>query len=395
MLDDVTRREVEPFSFFSQHASAIPGLGGDERSPDPNYCFHTPYHEYRTGAVIFTVNLAEARASYGELALRVHAFRPDSGENATLVAGNRIPLDDLNLPTLEISVRFSAVPGVLYALFGYFSEPGNLRAAGLTIFAEERGSDNPADFVSSEMARSLFEGKPIDNASRMIADRPPLFVLPLSQPMTAGQLASAEYRNSWPEIGEGVDPAIRWRQAYALQAVEAYGMLQEGASGLLVASEDMPIGGVLRSHGASVTEWRIVPGESTMDEVTGIDLSVPSGSSMNIERLTGQFDFLIALTNANWFRSKDQVFKFVTSMLRHVLRGGVAVFLFDHVNVQDSRRVQPGGAPDFPVYRTDIQQLAIRIIAHGSSVAQLKFADTTDSDEATGVSRPYGFVVRR
>ena len=172
-------------------------------------------------------------------------------------------------------------------------------------------------------------------------------------------------------------------------------MLQEGASGLLVASEDMPIGGVLRSHGASVTEWRIVPGESTMDEVTGIDLSVPSGSSMNIERLTGQFDFLIALTNANWFRSKDQVFKFVTSMLRHVLRGGVAVFLFDHVNVQDSRRVQPGGAPDFPVYRTDIQQLAIRIIAHGSSVAQLKFADTTDSDEATGVSRPYGFVVRR
>jgi len=395
MLDDVTRREVEPFSFFSQHASAIPGLGGDERSPNPDYCFHTPYHEYRPGVVIFTVNLAEARASYGELALRVHAFRPDSGENATLVAGNRMPLDGVNVPTLEISVRFSAVPGVLYALFGYFSEPANLRAAGLTIIAEERGNDNPADFVSAETTRSLFEGNAIDDASRVIADGPPHFFLPLSQPMTAGQLASAEYRDSWPEVGTGADPAIRWRQAYALQAVQAYGMLQQGTSGLLVASEDMPIGRVLRSYGGSLTEWRILPGESTIDEVMGMDLSLPSGSPVNIERLTGQFDFLIALTKANWFRSKDQFLTFVTSMLRHVLRGGLAVFLFDHVNTQDSRQGRPGGSPDFPAYRTDIQQLAIRIIAHGSSVAQLKFADPTDSDEAKGVSRPFGFIVRR
>ena len=116
---------------------------------------------------------------------------------------------------------------------------------------------------------------------------------------------------------------------------------------------------------------------------------------MNIERLTGQFDFLIALTRANWFRRKDQFFNFVTSMLRHVLRGGVAVFLFDHVNTQDSRQGRPNGVPDFPVYRTDIQQLAIRVIAHGSSVAQLKFADPADSDEAKGVSRPFGFIVRR
>ena len=116
---------------------------------------------------------------------------------------------------------------------------------------------------------------------------------------------------------------------------------------------------------------------------------------MNIERLTGRFDFLIALTKANWFRSKEQFFKFVTSVLRHILRGGVAVFLFDHVNAQDSRRGRPGDAPDFPVYRADIQQLAIRIIAHGSNVAQLKFADPTDSDEAKGVSRPFCFIVRR
>src|SRR3954449_4167496 len=109
MTEQVMRREIEPFSFFLQHASAIPGLGGPNPGPDPNYCFHTPYHEYLPGIVIFRATLLEARASHGELALRVHAFRPESGQNASLVAGARMPLDQLGGESLDVAVRFAAL----------------------------------------------------------------------------------------------------------------------------------------------------------------------------------------------------------------------------------------------------------------------------------------------
>jgi hypothetical protein len=396
MTENVSTRDIEPFSFFWQHASAIPGLGGTDRSPDPNYCFHTPYHEYRPGIVMFRATIIGAKACYGELAMRVHAFRPDSGFDASLVAGSRTPLNDLDGSNLEIAVRVTAVPGVLYALYGYFSEPSDLEAAGLSIVAEELGGDSPEDYISSDAARSLFEAASVDMPNRLMADNPPRFAHPVSQPLTIGQLESAEYLRSWSQIPVvPSDQPSRWRQAYALQALEGYGILREGATGLLIAPERLPISAALQGRGCLVTD--IVMGSSPRSEARA-DASARAESVMaaaDIETIRGRFDFLVAISSTEWFADKAGFFGFASAALRQVLRGGIAIILFDYatdVTRRSELPIPPGG---FHPHRGEIEQLAMRIISHGSDVAQLSFADGIGNNRAISPTCPFGLIVRR
>jgi hypothetical protein len=392
MTEHVSTRELEPFSFFWQHASAIPGLGGADRSPDPNYCFHTPYHEYRPGIVIFRAAIIAAKARYGELAVRVHAFRPDSGLDASLVAGNRTPLDELDGSNLEIAVRVAAVPGVQYALFGYFSEPSDLEAAELSILAEELGGDSPDDFISSDTSRSLFEAISVDMPNRLMADNPPHFAHPVSQPLTIGQLESTEYVKNWRQIPVvHDDPAWRWRQAYALQALDAYAMLRDGARGLMIASERLPVSTIIQAHGCLLTDV-IMGGENRVRPDSNTPpLKKALLSPTDIDMIGGQFDFTIAISATEWFADKAAFFGFVSAALRQILRGGIAVFVFDYA-VDASGSTRDGG---FVPHRGEIEQLAMRIISHGSDVAQLSFADGIGSNRTLMDTCPFGFIVRR
>jgi hypothetical protein len=391
-----SRREIEPFSFFFGHASAIPGLGGADRGPDPNYCFHTPYYEYLPGILLFRVTLVGAKASYGELALRIHAFRPKSGLDASLVAGARSPLTGLNGDDLEIIVRVGVVPGVEYALYGYFSEASDLRASGLTVTVEECGGDSPDDFVSSETARSLFESAAIGTHHRLIADEAPRFACPVSQPLTAGQLAAAEYQQSWPELPDDHDGrALRWRQAFALQALQTYGMLREGAAGLLMVGEPLPVAAMVRAQGCSLAEARAVNNAAPIAMDSHPRHAVRTIAPAEIGTMGGQFDFLVAITVPDWFVDKRSFFRFVIGALRLLLRGGVGVFLFDFASDRARQPLELKGASGHVPDRCEIEQLAMRIISHGSDVAQLSFGDGIDVNAPIGEICPFGLIVRR
>jgi hypothetical protein len=395
VADNRTQRAIEPFSYFPRHASAISGLGGPDTSPDPNYCFHTHYQEFKPGVVLLRAKLSGARATEGELAVRVHAYRPNSALDVSLVAGSRTPLNGLDGSDLEIAIRVAAIPGVQYALFGYFSEPSDLVATGLSIVVDELGGDNPEDFISADTARSLFEAASVDMPNRLLADIAPNFVYPVSQSLTVGQIESVEYRGSWPEIPEDGTAVRRWRQAFALQALEAYGMLRTGASGLLVREDGLPVAAAIQAHGCSLVEIQIA-------HIAG---SRPEGSDQNdahrqmapadMVNLRGQFDFAVAISSPQWFTDKAAWFNFVVAVVRQVLRGGISVILFDYAaGVTDEFDV--GAAQDgFRPRKGDIEQLAMRIISHGSDVAQLSFADGTGTNRAVATVCPFGFIVRR
>jgi len=393
MREHVSKRELEPFSFWP-YSSAIPGLGGEERSPDINYCFHTLYDEYQPGTVIFTVTVHGAIASYGELAIRAHAFQPDSGRDASLVAGNRTPLEDLSGVDLQIRVRVGAVPGVQYALFGYLSEASDLRACGLSVSVEEKGGENLENYVNSDTARSLFATTPVDMPARLMADELPGFAFPVSQAMTADQISSPEYFGCWPEIPNyHGNPAMRWRQAYAVQALRVYGMLVHGANGVVIAPMLLPLVSVIRKHGCSVENLRIVS-QLSCSEGSDPD-EFASVLATEIGKPASQLDFAVAFIAPDWFLDKAAFGDFVMSTLRSILRGGIAIFLFDYAPDDPSDMASEAHATGFLPHRNDIEQLALRVISHGSEVAQLNFAQGRDTGRSLTYPRPFGLIVRR
>jgi hypothetical protein len=390
MVDDRTTQEIEPFSYFPTHASAIGGLGGPESGPDPNYCFHTPYLEYRPGVVLVKVRLSSARATEGELAIRVHAYRPDSAFDIALVAGTRVPLVGLDGSDVEVTIRIAAIPNVQYALYGYFSEASDLSAARLSILAEEVGGDGLEDFVSMDMARSLFETASVDFPNRLMADDEPRFAHPVSQPMTTGQIASAEYVRGWPSIPvDGCDHSRRWPQVFALQVLLSFGMLGEGPSGLLMAGSDLPIADTIRARGGLLTELLIRT--ALVSDSDGGGQRADAILASDVETIGGQFDFVAAITQADWFACKSDFFTFITVTLRRLLRGGIAVFLFDYDTDADRQCARPVGQGGFSPRRGEIEQLALRIISHGSDVAQLSFPEGIGTMDVC----PFGLIVRR
>jgi hypothetical protein len=111
-------------------------MGGEARSPDPRYCFHTPYVDVRPGRPILNSNSLGSKIRR-DLSLRVHAFRPESGENASLAAAGRINVATDDMRDLVVRVRFGALRDVKYAFYGHFFEDGEIFAKDIKIFLDE------------------------------------------------------------------------------------------------------------------------------------------------------------------------------------------------------------------------------------------------------------------
>jgi len=391
MADGSKGREIEPFSYFPGHASAIIGLGGSELGPDPRYCFHTQYQEYRPGTVLFRIRISDARATVGELGIRVHGYRPNSELEIVLVAGARMPLENLGGEDIESVLRIAAIPDVHYAIYGFFSEASDLRASRLTIFADELGGEEGEDFVSDDTMRSLFGVTVTDSPNRLIADGPPTFARPISQFMTGAQLRSVEYQCDWSDVaGQVHDQVARWEQLFALQTLKTYGFLQNGAGGLVVMNEHRPMTDVLQNRGCLIREVGVQNGVPADPNWAG--RKVIDGDEL--DQISGQFDFLIAITNPWWFRGKDDIFGFTMAALRKVLRGGLAVFVFA---ADIGTEFQPKPEAESLAYLpriVDIEQLVLRIIGHGSEVAQLNFSGIDELGAPEGIC-PFGLIVRR
>lgn len=350
---------LDPFGYFLDQASAIPGMGGQHASPDPRYCFHTPYAERKAGQFRLVVRLGGVNVRFGQLTVRIHAFRPGVDLDISLAAANRIELDEVG-DTVELSVNALAIPDVHYAAYGYFSEPSDLSADDLSVVVFEMGDEDAGSFVQPDELRSTFAAAAPPQASHMTIAAEADFADPGSQPCTRAQTGSEAYRSAWPEAFLDLsDEQDRWSRRVALQALAAGGFLRQGARGLVIDGHCAELPAVLAGAGCQV----IVAGASQDGPNAG-------EADLQLEQLAegARLDFAISMDIIDDLPDHRAVAAHVQAVMKCLLRGGAGLFLF---------RARVDGRPSdgtFAMTPQDISRLALSVLSHGSEVVQMNYA---------------------
>jgi len=358
-------REIDPFSYYSSHASAIRGLGGPGLSPNPLYCLHTDYLDIRPGPAKFELQLQNVRASFGELILCVHALRPHTGENASLVAGTRVDVTTDQALDLRAVVAFSVLPKVQYALYGYFLNGSDIRADGLKVLLQEFDGD-VEDYV--EPPRSILamvqQKREVRPANALIHVVAPRLVAPVSQDFTWIQLGELKASR----LGETADD---WAEALCLNALNAYGVKVPALEGVVVGPCSERFSKALVDNDFALREVAADP--------------VPPANS-------GLFgDFMVWPQGLGILEDARARWEMVKGWFGRLKIGGMGVM---------TCRYRPGDIPTAnasvpEVTQNEIGRWALRLIGEGYSVAPLAFSSREDLVlDAEGLAR-FAIIARR
>ncbi len=358
-------REIDPFDYWASHSSAIAGLGGIERSPDPRYLFHTRYHAVRAGRARFVVRLSEVRASYGELSIRVHAWKPDSASDVSLVSGARILLHGESDAEVTLPVEFAAQKHVVYALYGYLSEDSDVTAQALQVAIDEPAA---SDDLLPEPPRSVLA------ASRGTVDARPANALlhhgrvdtdhPVSQSCTVEQaVALGLLTTGFPGRyrARDADTAIaRWSETLCLKALTAYGATDAGLEGLVVgpfAAE--PLRDLARRASLTRLDGGPPPPQASGDFFDFVLIPDEQAVAPDATSAAGE----------RWAT--------IEGWLTRLKIGGLAVVGLRYRPDGDlASDVAAAGAP--ALSRNEIGQWSLRLIGSGYSVAPIAFAPAAE-----------------
>lgn len=363
-------REIDPFSYFFDHASAIGGFGGNRRSPDPQYCFHTHYVEVRPGQASYQLKLSGALASQGELTVRVHAYKPSTGGNATLVAGSRLYLGAEERSELTVTVKFVALRDVNYAFYGYFTDNSDISAEKVEVFLDEPEDgasiyvEPPRSIMALELGAS--ETRP---ANALIHYGSPTLSIPVSQDCTFSQLADMEVAS------DSIDDALEvWRKSVTLTALRAYEVLVPGLHGLLLG----PLG--------QRVETAILNAGMIFDHGNALPLPNPSSELF--------YDFILWPDQHEVTGTPETRFAAISAWLGRLKIGGVAVlglrYRADASIVSSTLAMETG-----LLSRNEIGQWALRLIGAGYSVAPLSFVAPHDRVIGSDGLASFILIVRR
>ena len=373
------KRIIEPFVYFPTHASAIKGLGGANRSPDPNYCFHTHYFEYRPGEVIIHVTLTRARATAGELSIRIHGYRPQHPElGIKLIAAERADLSRSVSGDHVILVHFHAIPGVHYAAYGFFSESSDLTAESVDIVAEERGGDDLENYLEGAAPPTLLDAANLSGVNALISNHRATLEYPTSQACTPSQLHSSLMQDAVPGL-TAANELEQWKSVFAARALQIYGLLQSGATGLIIGDAPEPLVRHLKSNRCLIDFVR----EESDETVAPL-----------LPKSLGHFDFILCLNSSAFTRRYGGMTPLIDKIIQRLLSGGWAIILCD-LNPSSYPEAGDGLPPTVSEVTVDnMKQWALRLIGHGCSVAQLNFPSAGDVFEARD-SVPFGLIIQR
>jgi hypothetical protein len=363
-------REVDPFEYWESHSSAIDGLGGLERSPDPRYCFHTRYHEVREGRARFVLQLTGVRASFGELSMRVHAWKPDTDSNISLVSGARMMLHAEEGGNLELPVYFAPQKGVLYALYGYLSEDSDVTAQALHVAIDEpedtgeQFPEPPRSILAMDEAAS--ETRP---ANALLHYGRTQIQHPVSQSCTRDQIAELKVN----EREDGDRLLELWSEVACLNALTTYGAVHSGLEGLVAGARSA-------DYGEHLATWASI--------VRQTDGSPPSRMNADF------YDFILMPGGHEAGGSARERWEAVEDWLARLKIGGVAALGLRYR--PDSDLVSSSDTSDARMLsRNEIGQWVLRLIGKGYSVAPLAFAPIADlAVDRQGLAR-FVMIVRR
>ena len=363
-------RDVDPFCYFASHASAIRGYGGENRSPDPQYCFHTHYLDVRPGTARYELRLKGASASQGQLTVRVHAYKPSTGANATLVAGARLELGTDGPEDLSVSVRFHALREVQYAFYGFFSEYSDLAVEGFSVVLDEPEGQEDDYFEPPVSAMQGDDGpREVRPANALIHYEPLERDWPVSQDCTWGQLSELE------EAGSASVEVLqsRWREGICLSAMPVYGAVISGLDGWVIGAVSPSF-----HHHFDGSPYSVRFIGNQLDRIAREEFA----------------DFLLWPEGPLDSLGVDDRWALVQAWLGQLKLGGLAVIglRYRHLDRLVSSSL---AAEHSEMSRNEIGQWALRLIGNGFSVAPLAYAD--DNDLAVGEDRlaAFALIIRR
>jgi len=349
-------REIDPFSYFWDHASALPGFGGTRRSPDPQYCFHTHYEIIRPGRATYMIRLHGVTASQGELTVRVHALRQTPGANATLVAGSRLEMQvEVGKRDLVASVSFHAVRDVTYAFYGFFSEYSDISAERIEVLLDEPEGEEEA-YV--EAPRSILARDDVETdvrpANALIHAGPVSLEHPVSQDCTWRQLVQMDDSIAF---GAQDDELIaRWREQICLAALPAYGVTPIPIDGWLIGSASEGMRTALKASNFVVWEREALS---------------PTPNSREFA------DFIVSPAGFPSLETAEARWALFNSWIQCLKVGGVAAIGLRHA--PSTRPVSSAlAADDGPLVANEIGRWVLRLIGMGFSTAPLAFAPVSE-----------------
>ena len=391
-------RTLDPFGFLVGQGSAIRPLGGEVRSPDPRYVFHTPYVEFRPGRVVFTIRFDRLQASFGELRVNINAHIPGSGRDAIFVTSSRLLLEDKQAMESGLAISILAVAGATYAAYGLCADGTDAQAAGLSVTAEEVRSGEVARSEQPLPPTRLGSTAMLQASARLVDDKAPSFRDPVSQPMTASQLTEPEYRRWLAGLPRDTgDDRARWQLAFIAQTLDRYGMLREGGRGITLGREGAKLASIMAAAGCEAVMASLPSTTTTLDfawnniicaplYAVSIEDGAPSGVPLLISNDAAErsgFDFLWSIGFAGLGHAAGHRAAFLDELMAVLRPGGYAVHMFELAASDDSAKNA--------LTRPAVERLAVTLISRGFSVAQLNFSGITH-DSATV---PFGLIVRK
>lgn len=360
-MSEAPLREIDPFDYFVDHASAIAGQGGQMLSPDPRYCFHTHYYPVRPGPAVYHLKLSGVRSTMGELAAHVHAHRADGTSDVLFVAGTRMEIGPHKGEEISLSVRFRAVRDVHYAFYGFFTEASDLMASDLRITLEELEDEDLErdplleDVPTSPLAdRAL--GSSASQASALVLGRPASLDVPVSQDCTERQLRMREFQaEAYDRMPIGEATRL-WSEIVCRQALVVYSAAHAGVKGLELGGGSALLAAFCDDRGMSLrsSDWRVEQGLDVLAE-------------------EGHFDFLVSSIDLAAVDEAGARYAALVTILSRLLVGGLGLVCIRYVpDTALPSSTTMSAAPQLT--RNEIGQWVLRLIGSGFSAAPLAFA---------------------
>ncbi len=317
------------------------------------------YNDVRPGPARYVIHLDGVKASHGELTLRVHAFRPPDDVQISLVAGARLALEERD-GDVSVEARFTALRGVVYAFYGYFSEDTDIEAAHVKVELHEYEGEDVGAFI--EPPRSALA------ADSVMKDARPANALihfgritlqePVSQDCTVAQLVAMGEQNGIAILSLPV-LMTQWREQACLASLSAYGVVLSGLHGLVIG----PVSDAARAQLATkpfilqqIEDAGILAEQVAPDDFVDF-LLWPQGGEMNAD------------PQKRWEQMEGA--------LGHLKVGGMAAIGLSYRS-SDALLSSQTAADHRELTRNEIGQWALRLIGKGFSVAPLAFAAPND-----------------
>ena len=353
--------EMDPFAWEPSAASRIDGLGGGQRLRDGSYAFHTPYLAAPAGLATFSINFVNLQATRGTLIVEI--FGGGVADRRQLRM-RTLSLAELAAAGGGIEISLPSDRGETYAVAGHIYDDSDARADGATVqIVVVRGSKrSAAQMQAAGMVR----------VARLAGIDLPSFQHPSSQTWSLPQLDEKPFLSAVADLG--LEPRTScWGAAFVYHALRyQFGSL-DGYTGIGMGDHFEELVQGLQTLGAHVH-----PAGAHVHPAAQI-AALPSPPH--------DYDFAWVIANEPE-ASPAALLATALRLAGQVRAGGIVVLVFPW----EHSRMPLESCPVSK--RGDIEILALKLLAQGHGVAQLKFR-AGDRRFAPGTRTPFALLFHR